>query len=75
MIILKSILELKKSHPLFEKSLLLEHMFQCERLKMETVDLLAEYLLMLMDLYKRTINWQTGMGPQNFQINLFFAFC
>jgi len=41
---------------------------------METIDLLAEYLPMLMDQYKQSINRQTGMGLKIFKFHCFLHF-
>jgi hypothetical protein len=47
---------------LFEKNILLEHMLQCETFTQVQMDLIDEYIPLLMDLFKRTINRLEGTG-------------
>jgi hypothetical protein len=55
---------------LFEKCLLLEHFLQADMLTRESVQLMREYISSLMDLFKRTIHRQTGMGCKFIKFHL-----
>ena len=58
----------------FEKCILLENLLQAESLLADDVEVIGQYIPLLMDLYKRSINRKEGMGNKFVKFHLLTHF-